>query len=160
MVSMWISSKLKNSTALASRGRPKSHNGRTVVHPLQALGSISSASVSSALVPVTESQDRQPWTTSTASSTHVPRPFGHGGHPCPAEPKMDDLPESLRPLSAEASPAKMLLINVGMKYGGHFLKKFPTGPMPDLAEGCCDRAKHDDTGYAYTSFCPNAQDCA
>jgi hypothetical protein len=46
---------------------------------------------------------------------------------------MDGLSESLRPLSAEASPAKMLLINVGMKYGGHFLKKFPTGPMPDLA---------------------------
>ena len=40
---------------------------------------------------------------------------------------MDDLRKSLRPLFAEASPAKTLLINAGMKYGGHYLKKFPTG---------------------------------
>jgi hypothetical protein len=38
----------------------KSHNGRTVVHPLQALGSISgAAAVAAAPYPVTESQDRQ-----------------------------------------------------------------------------------------------------
>ena len=53
-----------------------------------------------------------------------PTPFGHGGHPCPAEPKMDDLCESLTPSFAEARPAKTLLINPDMKYGGHLLKKF------------------------------------
>jgi hypothetical protein len=43
---------------------------------------------------------------------------------------MDDLGESL-PLSfAEARREKTLLINVGMKYGGHYLKKFPTRPGP------------------------------
>ena len=71
---------------------------------------------------------------------------------------MDDLRESLRPSFAEASPAKTLLINAGMKYGGHFLKKFPAGQMRDQARDCNARAKHDDTGYAYTSLFPNAQD--
>jgi hypothetical protein len=71
---------------------------------------------------------------------------------------MDDLGESLRPSAAEARPVKTLLINPGMKYGGHFLKKFPTGPMRDRARKGGTRAKHDDTGYAYTSLCPNAQD--
>jgi hypothetical protein len=72
---------------------------------------------------------------------------------------MDDLRESLRPSFAEASPAKTLLINAGMKYGGHFLKKFPKGPVPDQARDSGGRAKYDNTGYAYTRFCPNAQEC-
>jgi len=72
---------------------------------------------------------------------------------------MDDLRKSLRPPLAKASPAKTLLINAGMKYGGHFLKKFPTDPNTGSGQGVAARAKHDDTGYAYTSFCPNAQDC-
>jgi hypothetical protein len=33
---------------------------------------------------------------------------------------MDDLRESLRPSFGEARPAKALLINAGMKYGGQF----------------------------------------
>jgi hypothetical protein len=33
---------------------------------------------------------------------------------------MDDLRESLRLSSAEASPPITLLINTGMKYGSHF----------------------------------------
>jgi hypothetical protein len=71
---------------------------------------------------------------------------------------MDDLGESLRLPPAEASPAKTLLINAGMKYGGHFLKKFPTGPDARTRRGFGPRAKNDDTGYPYTLFCPNAQD--
>jgi hypothetical protein len=46
---------------------------------------------------------------------------------------MDDLRESLRLSFGEARPAKTLLINAGMKYGGHFLKKFPAGQMRDQA---------------------------
>jgi hypothetical protein len=53
---------------------------------------------------------------------------------------------------------KTLLINAGMKYGGHFLKKFPTGPVPNCARGGGGRAKQDDTGYAYGSFFPNVQE--
>ena len=122
-------------------GTPKSHNGRTVAHPLQALGSTSSTSVSSALVPVTESQDRQPWTTSAASRAHVPRLFGRGGHPCPAEPKMGDLRKSLPPLRGEATPHECLLIIPRMKYGGHVLKKFPLRPprIPDERMAGCAR---------------------
>jgi hypothetical protein len=71
---------------------------------------------------------------------------------------MDDLRESLRPSPGEASPAKTLLINAGMKYGGHFLKKFPTGPVRGQARDGDGRAKHDNTGYASRSFCPNIQE--
>jgi hypothetical protein len=71
---------------------------------------------------------------------------------------MDDLGESL-PLSfAEARPVKTLLINAGMKYGGHLLKKIPDGPMRVRAGYWAARAKYDSTGYACTPFCPNAQD--
>jgi hypothetical protein len=72
---------------------------------------------------------------------------------------MDDLCESLPPSFPEARPVKTLLINAGMKYGGHFLKKFPAGPMRGQARNGTARAKYDNTGYAYRSFCPNAQDC-
>jgi hypothetical protein len=71
---------------------------------------------------------------------------------------MDDLRQSLRPPFVEASPAKTLLINMGMKYGGHFLKKFPWCPTLDQARYRGGRAKYGDTGYAYV-FRPNAQDC-
>ena len=45
-----------------------------------------------------------------------------------------------------ARPAKTLLINAGMKYGGHLLKKFLTGAVPGHARDGGGRAKPDDTG--------------
>jgi|SRR5215813_4234148 len=55
---------------------PKSHNGQTVVHPSQALGSIPGANrpKPATQVPVTESQGRSSRATNTASSIHVPCP--------------------------------------------------------------------------------------
>src|SRR6516162_4647636 len=58
------------------QGPLKSHNGQTVVHPSQALGSIPGANrpKPAPQVPVTESQGRSSRATNTASSIHVPCP--------------------------------------------------------------------------------------
>jgi hypothetical protein len=61
---------------------------------------------------------------------------------------MDDLRESLLWPLGVARPAESLLINAGMKYGGHFLKKFPAAPA---VQNATTRAMH-------SHRVPNVQD--
>jgi hypothetical protein len=70
---------------------------------------------------------------------------------------MDDLGESLRPSFCEARPAKTLLINAGMKYGGHFLKKFP-GAQGGIKQGTAVAVQNITTRAMRSVVCLNAQD--
>ncbi len=63
-------------TAAGNNTVPKSHDGRTVVRPSQALGSIPGARVSARReYQPTGSPGRRSWTTTAASSIHVPCPL-------------------------------------------------------------------------------------
>src|SRR5690242_5811659 len=84
---------------------PKSHNGQTVVRPSQALGSMPSCKPKPPRryqLLRARADSHEPRILQAAPTSHAPS--GHGGHPCPAEPKMGDLSKIVLRSVAKTSP--------------------------------------------------------